>query len=102
MYDNVNIIFSSTLLEYEGYYAELSYEDNRLIGKLLCIKDAIYFEPRSLENVNPEFARTVHEYLNDCKEVGKEPEKITRFEVMKYMMSKSIKAAKEVQALTEK
>lgn len=65
------------ILEYKGYHAkvEIDLEDNVLYGKIEGIKDLVNFESESIENLESEFHSAVDDYLEFCKEVGKNPEK---------------------------
>lgn len=66
------------ILEYKGYYAKVEYssEDKVLFGKIEGINDLVNFESDSTEGIEKEFREAVDDYLEFCKEVGKEPDKI--------------------------
>lgn len=61
---------------YRGYTATVEYdEDDKLwYGKLDGIKDLVNFHAFEIENIEQEFHNAVDDYLDFCKEVGKEPE----------------------------
>lgn len=54
---------------------EFSAEDSILHGKIIGINDLVTYEASSVENLKKEFIDAVDEYLEDCKELGKEPNK---------------------------
>lgn len=66
------------ILEYKGYYAKVEYssEDKVLFGKIEGINDLVNFESESTEGIEKEFRNAVDDYLEFCKEVGKEPDKV--------------------------
>lgn len=66
------------ILEYKGYYAKVEYssEDKVLFGKIEGINDLVNFESDSTEGIEKEFREAVDDYLEFCKEVGKEPDKV--------------------------
>lgn len=63
--------------KYKGYEAHIEYddEDKIYIGKLFGIKDLIIFEGESITELEEMFKQAVDNYLEFCKEVGKEPDK---------------------------
>lgn len=65
------------ILEYKGYHAKIEFnsEDMVLRGKIDGINDYIDFESTSIDTIEHEFHSAVDDYLEFCKEVGKEPEK---------------------------
>lgn len=67
----------NSILEYKGYRTKIEYDsDERVLrGKIEGINDLINFECANIENVEKEFHEAVNDYLEFCKEVGKEPEK---------------------------
>lgn len=64
-------------MEYKGYYAvpEYSVEDEVFYGKILGINDLVDFEAESVPKMKEAFKEAVDDYLEFCKEIGKEPEK---------------------------
>lgn len=64
-------------LEYKGYHAkvEVDLDAGILYGKIEGIRDLVNFESETLENLESEFHLAVDDYLEFCKEVGKNPEK---------------------------
>src|ERR1700744_2571785 len=65
------------ILEYKGYYASLHFssEDEVFYGKLLGIDDLVNFEGDSVKELKKTFHEAVNDYLETCKELGKEPNK---------------------------
>jgi predicted HicB family RNase H-like nuclease len=65
------------ILEYKGYYASLHFssEDEVFYGKLLGIDDLVNFEGASVKELKKAFHEAVNDYLETCKELGKEPNK---------------------------
>lgn len=64
-------------LAYRWYTATIEYdEDDKLWhGTLDGIKDLVNFHAFEIENIEQEFRNAVDDYLDFCREVGKEPEK---------------------------
>lgn len=44
-------------------------------GKIIGINDLVNFEADSVKNLKKAFQDTIEDYLQTCKEVGKQPEK---------------------------
>lgn len=65
------------ILEYKGYYASLHFssEDDVFYGKLLGIDDLVNFEGASVKELKKAFHEAVEDYVETCKELGKEPNK---------------------------
>jgi len=65
------------VLEYKGYHTKVTYvaETNTLRGVIEGISDFVDFETDDLSKVIQEFHSAVDDYLEFCKEVGKNPEK---------------------------
>ena len=65
------------LLIYNGYYASIHFssEDEVFYGKLLGIDDLVSFEGSSVKELQKAFKEAVDDYLETCKELGKEPNK---------------------------
>ncbi len=59
-------------LEYKGYYAsiEIDFAGHELYGRIEDIHDLVNF----MSGIEQEFHSAVDDYLEFCKEVGKEPE----------------------------
>lgn len=65
------------VLRYKGYYAKPAYDpdDQIIYGKILGISDLVDFYTETAKDVESEFHKAVDEYLEFCKEIGKEPQK---------------------------
>ncbi|MEQ1667084.1 MAG: type II toxin-antitoxin system HicB family antitoxin [Sulfuriferula sp.] len=64
-----------TYLNYKGYLGtiEPQLEDGTLYGKLAFIRDLVTYEAGTLNDLKREFEFSVDAYLQDCKELGREP-----------------------------
>lgn len=65
------------VLEYKGYHTKVEFDAEGLVlrGKIEGINDFVDFECENLKDVEQEFHDAVDNYLEFCKEVGKQPEK---------------------------
>src|SRR6266700_3556766 len=65
-------------LQYKGYYASahFSAEDEVFHGKLIGINDLVNFEGASVKELVKAFHEAVDDYLETCKMLKKEPEKM--------------------------
>lgn len=65
-------------LKYKNYYGTVEYssEDKLLYGKVVGINDLVNYEGTSIDELNENFKEAVNDYLETCKELGKEPEKV--------------------------
>ena len=66
-----------SILEYKGYHtkANVDVENGIIYGKVEGIRDLVDFESDDIKGFEKEFHLAVDDYLEFCKEVGKEPEK---------------------------
>lgn len=62
-----------TTISYKGYQGSASYEDGRIIVKILHIDDLIYDECTDASHVDALFADLVEDYIQTCKNIGKDP-----------------------------
>lgn len=64
------------VFEYKGYRgsAEVSFEDNLLVGRLLFIRDVVSYVASSPRQLEEEFRKAVDDYLQTCQEIGDEPD----------------------------
>lgn len=64
-------------LEYKGYIGtvEFSAEDNCLFGKIIGINDLVNYEAQEVSELKKAFQETVDDYLDTCKQLGKQPNK---------------------------
>lgn len=61
-------------LKYKHFIADYEFynEDSVFAGKILNIDDLITFESNTEEAIQKEFEFAVHDYIETCKELGKE------------------------------
>ena len=67
----------NNMIEYKGYHSTVEFdaETYTLRGKIEGINDLVTFESRDVSSIELEFHNAVDDYLEFCKEVGKEPDK---------------------------
>ena len=67
----------NNILRYKGYSAkpEYSADDKLFYGKILGIDDLVDFSAENAKDLEYEFQNAVDDYLEFCKEIGKEPQK---------------------------
>lgn len=67
----------SEFLEYKKYYGSVQFsaEDEVFYGKIADINDLVTFEGTTVKQLKNAFHEAVDDYLETCKEIGKEPEK---------------------------
>ena len=65
------------MMEYNGYHADIKYsdEDKLFIGEVIGLNDTLAFHGSSVEELEKMFHQSVDNYLEMCREFGKEPEK---------------------------
>lgn len=65
------------MMEYKGYHAAINYsdEDKLFIGEVIGLNDALYFHGTSVDEMENMFHQSVDNYLEMCKEFGKDPER---------------------------
>ena len=66
-----------SILQYKGYHARIEFDSEELVlrGKIEGIKDLVNFESASSSDIVQEFHAAVDDYLDFCRELGKEPDK---------------------------
>ena len=64
-------------LEYRGYHTIIHFspDDACLYGKIEGIDDLVSFEGNTEAELERDFHAAVDDYLDFCKEIGKEPDK---------------------------
>lgn len=64
-------------MKYKGYEAKIEYDDEDclFVGRVINTKDIIAFDGVSVEELEQSFQAVIEEYLEDCKAIGKEPDK---------------------------
>ncbi len=67
----------NSILEYKGYHAKIEFDADTFVlrGKIEGINDFVNFESSDMVKIVEEFHNAVDDYLEFCKEVGKEPDK---------------------------
>ena len=65
-------------IEYNGYIGSIEYspEDKCFFGKLEMIDDLVTFEAVSAIELEENFHNAVDEYIQTCKELSREPQKV--------------------------
>jgi predicted HicB family RNase H-like nuclease len=65
------------VLEFKGYAGsvEFSADDNVFFGRIVGIRDVVTFEGATVKELTKEFHDSVNDYLETCKEMGKDPDK---------------------------
>jgi predicted HicB family RNase H-like nuclease len=64
-------------LQYNDYFGSVHFsaEDEVFFGKILGIDDLVTYEGTSAKALKKAFREAVEDYLETCKELGKEPNK---------------------------
>ena len=67
----------SNTIEYNGYIGTIEYsqEDKCFFGKLDMINDLVTFEASNANDLEENFKNAVDEYIETCKQLGREPQK---------------------------
>ena len=67
----------SDILQYKNYVAEIEFsgEDEVFFGRIVGTNDLISFEADSVKQLKAAFHEAVDDYLQTCKDLGKEPDK---------------------------
>lgn len=65
------------VLNHKGYTGtiDFSLKDNILFGKIIGIDDLVSYEAENLSQLKKAFKEAVEDYLDNCKEIGKNPDK---------------------------
>lgn len=66
------------ILQYKEYFASVQFsaEDELFFGKILGINDVVSFEGSTVKELKNAMKEAVEDYLETCKELKKEPEKM--------------------------
>ncbi len=67
----------SSVIEYNDYIGsvEYSHEDRCFFGKIEMIDDLVTFEATTVDELEINFKNVVDEYIETCKQLGREPQK---------------------------
>lgn len=65
------------MMEYKGYRAKVEYspEDDAFIGQVFGVADTLVFDGRSIEELQTMFHASIDDYLDLCREIGKDPDR---------------------------
>lgn len=76
-------------IKYKDFIGSIEFckESNCFFGKILNISDLVSYESESLEFIEESFKKAVDDYLETCKELKKEPNKIYK-EMMDSILNK--------------
>jgi predicted HicB family RNase H-like nuclease len=68
----------ANVIEYKGYIGSINYspEEKCFYGKLEMIDDLVTFEATSAQELEDNFHDVVEDYLETCKSLGREPQKV--------------------------
>jgi predicted HicB family RNase H-like nuclease len=74
------VTWMSNVMAYKSFTAKIEYstEDEVLFGEVDGVSDLISFEGKSVPEIEQAFHNAVDEYLDLCKQVGKDPDKVYR------------------------
>lgn len=66
------------ILEYKGYRTKIEFdrEDNIFYGEIKGIYDFVNFHANDYSKIEEEFHNAVDDYIEFCREIGKDPEVI--------------------------
>ncbi|MDJ0635017.1 MAG: type II toxin-antitoxin system HicB family antitoxin [Xenococcaceae cyanobacterium MO_188.B29] len=64
-------------MNYKGYEATVEFddEDRLFVGRVINTRDVIVFDGLSVDELEQSFHTVIDEYLEDCKSLGKTPDK---------------------------
>ncbi len=64
-------------MQYKNYRASINYDgdDNIFWGEVIGINDVITFHGSTVEELEEHFRTRIDDYLEFCRQIGKEPEK---------------------------
>lgn len=64
-------------VRYMGYEGTVEFDSERKVlrGKILFIHDLVTYESHSVPGIQKEFEAAVDDYIETCKELGREPQK---------------------------
>ena len=65
------------MMEYRGYHAKVEYspEDEAFVGRVFGVADTLVFDGQSVEELQAMFHASIDDYLELCREIGKEPDR---------------------------
>ena len=68
----------NNMLKYKGYYGSVEFSDSDSVffGRIIGITDRILYEGEDVDSLRKDFEESVDDYIETCKQLGKEPDKI--------------------------
>lgn len=66
----------SSTMTYKGQTARIEFDarDNLLVGRLVGINDIVSFHADNVSDLRSAFEEAVDDYLETCRQIGKEPQ----------------------------
>lgn len=99
-------------IEYNGYIGSIEYsaEDKCFFGKVEMIDDLVTFEASHAEELEINFQNAVDEYIETCKYLDREPQKVYKGvfnvridpELHKKLYQEALKAGMSLNAFVQK
>ncbi|MCD8371634.1 MAG: type II toxin-antitoxin system HicB family antitoxin [Clostridiales bacterium] len=92
---------NNSMLEYKGYHATVEFDadDGIFVGEVFGIADSLNFHGRSVDELEEMFRQSIDNYLEFCKNIGKEPDREFRgsfnVRMSPEMHRKAVLAAKQ-------
>ena len=67
----------SSVMEYNGYHAKVEFDnqDKIFVGTVMGLNDTLAFHGKSVNELEVSFRNCIEDYLDLCREIGKQPEK---------------------------
>lgn len=67
----------NNMFSYKGYYATVEFDAETLMlrGTIHGLRNRVTFESEDVAHVETAFHKTLDDYLESCRETGKDPEK---------------------------
>jgi predicted HicB family RNase H-like nuclease len=68
----------SNIMRFKGYSGTVEYsaEDKLFYGQIAFINDTVLFEGESVKELENNFKEAVNHYIESCKRIGREPQKV--------------------------
>lgn len=68
------------LMHYKEYVAQVTLEEDSglLHGRVINTRDVITFEAKDVPSLRKELERSIKDYLDWCRELGRQPESLFR------------------------
>lgn len=90
------------MMEYKGYRAAVTFDDDTgaFFGTVVDTRDVITFEGDSVEQLRREFKFSVDDYLDACREWGRDPDKPYSGEIL-FKVSSNVHRTADAAARSE-